>query len=93
MAHGGSQARGLIGVVAASLRQSHINAGSELCLQLTPQLTATLDPQPLSKAKDGTCKLMVPSQSDSLATEPRQELPSYFVLEWTIMLNLSCIYS
>ena len=28
-AYGGSQARGLIGAVAASLRQSHSNAGSE----------------------------------------------------------------
>jgi len=43
-AYGGSQARGQIGAVAASLRQSHGNAGSELCLQPTPQLTATPDP-------------------------------------------------
>ena len=28
-AHGGSQARGLIGAVATGLRQSHSNAGSE----------------------------------------------------------------
>ena len=31
-AYGGSQARGLIGAVAASLRQSHSNAESEPCL-------------------------------------------------------------
>jgi len=31
-AYGGSQARGLIGAVAASLRQSHSNAGSKLYL-------------------------------------------------------------
>ena len=43
-AYGGSQARGPIGAVAASLRQSHNNTGSELCLQPTPQLTATPDP-------------------------------------------------
>ena len=43
-AYGGSQARGQIGAVAASLRQSHSNAGSEPRLQRTPQLTATLDP-------------------------------------------------
>ena len=43
-AYGGSQARGLIGGVAAGLRQSHSNAGSEPRLQPTPQLTATLDP-------------------------------------------------
>ena len=30
--YGGSQARGLIGAVAAGLRQSHSNAGSEQCL-------------------------------------------------------------
>ena len=41
---GGSQARGPIGAVAAGLRQSHSNMGSEPCLQPTPQLTATPDP-------------------------------------------------
>ena len=44
MAYGGSQASGQIGAVAASLHQSHSNAKSELCLQPTPKLTATLDP-------------------------------------------------
>ena len=44
MAYGGSQARGLIGAVAAGLRQSHSNAGSEPRLKPTPQLTATPDP-------------------------------------------------
>ena len=43
VAYGGSQARGLIGAVAAGLRQSHSNMGSEPHLQPTPQLTATLD--------------------------------------------------
>ena len=43
-AYGGSQARGLIRAVATGLRQSHSNAGSEPCLQPTPQLTATPDP-------------------------------------------------
>ena len=32
VAYGGSQARGLIGAVAAGLHQSHSNASSELCL-------------------------------------------------------------
>ena len=41
VAYGDSQARGLIRAVAASLRQSHSNAGSELRLRTTPQLTAT----------------------------------------------------
>ena len=36
--YGGSQARGLIRAVAASLYHSHSNAGSELCLRPTPQL-------------------------------------------------------
>ena len=43
-AYGGYQARGLIGVVAASLCHSHSNSGSKPCLRPTPQLTATLDP-------------------------------------------------
>ena len=43
-AYGGSQARGLIRAVAASLLQSHSNAGSELNVQPTPQLTAMPDP-------------------------------------------------
>ena len=42
-AYGGSQARGLIGAVAASLHQSHSNAGSKPCLQPIPQLTARPD--------------------------------------------------
>ena len=41
---GGSQARGLIGAVAAGLRHSHSNLGSEPCLRPTPQLTAMPDP-------------------------------------------------
>ena len=44
VAYGGSQARGLIGAVATGLRHSHSNAGSELHLQATPQLTTKPDP-------------------------------------------------
>ena len=40
-AYGGSQARGPIGAVAASLHHSHSNSGSKHCLQPAPQLTAT----------------------------------------------------
>ena len=40
---GGSQARGRIGAIAARLHHSHSNAGSELCLRPTPQLTTTPD--------------------------------------------------
>ena len=43
-AYGGSQARGLIGAVAAGLHHSHSNAGSKPRLWPTPQLTAMLDP-------------------------------------------------
>ena len=43
-AYGRSQARGRIGLVAAGLRHSHSNMGSELRLRPTPQLTATPDP-------------------------------------------------
>ena len=51
MAYGGSQARGLIGALAAGLRQSHSNARSKLHLRLTPQLTATLDPQLIERGQ------------------------------------------
>ncbi|RKM63539.1 hypothetical protein C0984_19550, partial [Clostridioides difficile] len=44
VAYGGSQARGLIGAIAAGLHHSHSNTGSEPHLQPTPQLTATPDP-------------------------------------------------
>jgi len=40
-AYGGSQARGQIGAVAASLHHNHSKEGSEPCLWPTPQLTAT----------------------------------------------------
>ena len=43
-AYGGSHARGLVGAVAAGLRHSHSNTGSEPRLRHTPQLTATLNP-------------------------------------------------
>ena len=48
-AYGGSQARGLIGAAAAGLHLSHSNAGSGLCLQPTPQLTAMPDPSPAER--------------------------------------------
>ena len=44
MAYEGSHARGRIGAVAASLSHSQSNAGSEMCLRPTPQLTAMPDP-------------------------------------------------
>ena len=42
--YGGSQARGLIEAVAASLCQGHSKARSELSPQPTPQLMAMPDP-------------------------------------------------
>ena len=42
--YGGSQARGRIGAVAAGLRQSHSNAGYQMCLWLIPQLITTPGP-------------------------------------------------
>ena len=44
MAHGGSQAWGLIRAVATSLHLSHSHARSEPCLPPTPRPTATPDP-------------------------------------------------
>ena len=44
VAHGGSQARGPIGAVAASLHHSHSDSGSEPRLRPTPQLVATPNP-------------------------------------------------
>ena len=44
MAHGGSQARGPIGAIAAGLRHSHSSARSEPHLPPTPQPTTMLDP-------------------------------------------------
>ena len=51
VAHGGSQARGLIGAVAAGPRQSHSNMGSEPYVQPTPQLMAMADPQPTGQGQ------------------------------------------
>ena len=50
-AYGGAQARGPVRAVAASLCQSHSNAGSEPRLQPTPQLTAMPDPQPTEQGQ------------------------------------------
>ena len=50
-AYGGSQARGLIGAVAAGLHQSHSNSGSKPRLQPTPQFMAMWILNPLSKGQ------------------------------------------
>ena len=51
VAYESSQARGRIGAAAAGLHHSHSNAGSELSLRSTPQLTATSDPQPTDRGQ------------------------------------------
>ena len=51
VAYGASQAMGLIRAVAASLHQSHSSARSKPYLQPTPQLTATLDPEPTEQGQ------------------------------------------
>ena len=50
-AHGSPQARGRIRTIAASLCHSHSNTASELHLQPTAQLTATLDPQSTERSQ------------------------------------------
>ena len=71
--HGGSQARGPIGAVAIGLCQSHSNVGSEPRLRPTPQLMATLDPQPTEQGQESNLQPHG-SQLNSLTTEPRREL-------------------
>ena len=77
-AYGGSQARSLIRAVAAGPRHSHSNAGFEVCLQATPQLKATPDPQPTEQGQ-----VLNPqhhgSWSDSLTTAPQRELLEFLV--------------
>ena len=58
---GGSQARGRVRAVAAGLRHSHSNARSEPRLRPTPYLMATQILNRLSKARDQTRNLKVPS--------------------------------
>ena len=73
LACGSSQARGLIRAAAASLHHSHSNMGSELCLRLTSQLTATPYAQP-TKRGQGWNPHPHGSWSDLLITEPQREL-------------------
>ena len=62
VAYGGSQARGLIGAVAAGLHHSHSSAGSEHVFDLHHSSWQSQILNPLSKAWDRTCNLMVPSR-------------------------------
>ena len=58
-AYGGSQARGPIWAVAASLHQSHSNAASVPRLQPTPQLTAMPNRQPTEQGQRSNPQLHV----------------------------------
>ena len=60
-AYGGSQARGRIRDVATGLRQSHSNAGSEPSATDTTAHGQRRILNPLSKGRDWTLNLMVPS--------------------------------
>ena len=61
VAYGGSQARGLIGAVATSLHHCHSKARSKLLCDLHHSSWQRRILNPLSKARDSTCNLMVPS--------------------------------
>ena len=59
MTYGSSQARGPTGATAANLHHSHSNTGSKLHLRLIPHLMAMPILNPLSKARDQTCILLL----------------------------------
>ena len=68
---------GSIGATAACLCHSHSNAGSELHLWPTPQLT-TPQIRPVSKARGRTHNLMVPSQISFCCTTTGPPKPNIF---------------
>ena len=78
MAYGGSQARGPTAAAAAGPGRSHSSAGSELRPKSIPQPTAMPDPQPTEQGQGSNLQPHV-SQSDSLTTEPRWELPPLII--------------
>ena len=61
-AYGGSQARGPIGAVATGLRQSHSNQDPSHVCNLHHSSRQRRILNPLSKARDWTRNLMVPSR-------------------------------
>ena len=62
MAHGGSQAGGLIGATAASLHHSNSNSRSSRVCDLHHSSWQYQILNPLSEARDQTLNLTVPSQ-------------------------------
>ena len=86
VAHGGSQAGGLIGAVAPGLRHSHSNARSEPRLRPTPQLTQRQILNPLSKAGVRISNLTVPGRicfRFATAGTPESLFLIYHSVNWT----------
>ena len=90
---GGSQSRGWIRAAAAG--HSHSLSGSKPCLQPTPQLMATSDPQP---TRDPTCILM---DKDSFPLHHNRNSPCIVFLiachlfekglTWKVSLHWHCV--
>ena len=76
VAHGASQARGLSRAIAAGLHHSHSYVGSRHHSSQQAQIL-----NPLSKAKDRTCNLTVPSQFCFLCTMTGSP-PVHFLELW-----------
>ena len=89
-AYGGMQARGPFGATAASLHHNHSNAGSEPHLPPTPQLMATQIFNPLSKARNQTHDLMVPSRIRFHCTTTGT--PELFTLKGVLTAEKSVFY-
>ena len=81
VAYEGSQARGHIRAVAARLHHNHSNARSELCLQPTPHLAATLNPL-IHWARLGIEAASSRMLVRFVSAEPRQGL-----LKWVLLLS------
>ena len=87
-AYGVSQARGSIQAVAAVLQHSHSNTGSELRLRPTPKLMATCRIlNPLSKARDQTQNLKVPTQIRFCCATTGTPMYSLFLTLSSIMFH------
>ena len=87
-AYGGSQARGLIGAVTASLHHSHSNLGSELCLWPTHSSQQPWILNPLSKARDWTRILMDASRVLNPLSHNRNSCIIWFNLRPTLSRSL-----
>ena len=80
-AYGDSQVRGQIGATAASLCHSQSNAGSKPHLWPKPSSQQGRILNPLSKAKDQTNNLMVPSWTHFCCTTMRTPIVNLFLTE------------